>query len=176
MEEFQQRHGLSATESPLDDTDRVISDIFPQLKRNDSQIDTSEKAQDLKTSLVLSPCQKDITNLLPDSKEKEEAIAQIFGGLSFSNDQSSQPKSNSVSAKKKYQCSTYDKRSNNYVCPRCNYTTGRKPEMRRHFSRMRPCPDENNLVLTSEIKQIVLDNHKYHPPKKGKTRSSTTTI
>ena len=58
-----------------------------------------------------------------------------------------------------------------YVCPRCNYTANRKPEMRRHFTRIRPCSDENNLILTDEIKQAVLDNHKYHPPKPNPTQN-----
>ena len=55
-----------------------------------------------------------------------------------------------------------------YTCPKCNYATGHKPDMRRHFNRTHPCPDENGLSLTDEIMQYVLNNRKYHPPNKNK--------
>ena len=56
---------------------------------------------------------------------------------------------------------------NYYICPRCNYQTKNKPDIIRHFKRKNPCSDENNLILTEEIKKIVCDNHRYHPPPKN---------
>ena len=64
---------------------------------------------------------------------------------------------------------------NNYICPRCNYKTLAKPHMRDHFyTRKKVCIDRNDLVLTSEIKEIVLENHIYHRPQKTTTTTTTT--
>jgi len=53
-----------------------------------------------------------------------------------------------------------------YLCPRCGYATPRKQNIERHFIRQVECPNSNNLVLTDEIKTIVLKDRMYHPPKK----------
>ena len=55
-----------------------------------------------------------------------------------------------------------------YLCPRCNYSSLHKPDMRRHFNRKKICPDHNDLVLTSDIKDIVLKNRRYHIEKAPK--------
>jgi hypothetical protein len=58
---------------------------------------------------------------------------------------------------------------NNYVCPRCNYSTPLKKCIKRHlYDKKTPCPDNNNLALTEEIKEFVMINKKYHPPKNSK--------
>jgi len=49
-----------------------------------------------------------------------------------------------------------------YVCPRCDYKTNRRNDMKRHFSRQKVCPDKNNLILTDTIIEIVLNNRFYH--------------
>jgi len=61
-----------------------------------------------------------------------------------------------------------------YICPRCDHETNQRNDMRRHFNRKNKCHDKNNLELTDEIKQTVLDNHRYHPPKKEKETVSNT--
>jgi hypothetical protein len=38
--------------------------------------------------------------------------------------------------------------------------------MRKHLTRSKPCANENNLDLTEEIRQVVLQDHQYHPPVK----------
>ena len=65
---------------------------------------------------------------------------------------------------------------NTYVCPRCNHATGQKIGMVRHFNRKNICPDRNDLSLSPEIIEIVLQNHEYHPPKKDKPKSITNII
>lgn len=52
-----------------------------------------------------------------------------------------------------------------YTCPRCNYNCPRRDTMRTHFKRNRGCPNINNVELTDEIKNIVLNDRVYHPPK-----------
>lgn len=52
-----------------------------------------------------------------------------------------------------------------YVCPRCSYTTVKRANIITHLERKRPCADINHLELTEEIKEIVLRNRIYHPPK-----------
>ena len=50
-----------------------------------------------------------------------------------------------------------------YTCVLCGYMTHHKPEMRRHFNRKRPCPKTvNNIEMTEEIQQQILDNRVYH--------------
>lgn len=56
---------------------------------------------------------------------------------------------------------------NNYICPRCNYNTEYKKNVRRHLhDNKKTCPNNNDLELTDEIREIVLRDRKYHPPKK----------
>lgn len=50
---------------------------------------------------------------------------------------------------------------NNYECPRCGYETCNKCKMRNHLNRIRKCKNDGNLELTEEIKQTVLNDHKY---------------
>lgn len=60
-----------------------------------------------------------------------------------------------------------------YECPRCGYTNQWKRNMSRHFYELKnPCSDRKGLVLTDEIKEIVLKNHHYNI----NTVSAVTTI
>jgi hypothetical protein len=53
-----------------------------------------------------------------------------------------------------------------YTCPRCGYTTCKKPYMQRHFfSKKKECPGSaSKIELTDDIKQEVLQNRIYHNP------------
>lgn len=51
-----------------------------------------------------------------------------------------------------------------YKCCRCNYETSHKGSMVNHFKRKKPCPNLNNIEMTDEIKQKILDNRIYHIP------------
>lgn len=57
-----------------------------------------------------------------------------------------------------------------YTCPRCGLTTKIKYDMRRHlFLKKKPCPaQKDNIELTEDIKNFVLDNRIYHPPNENK--------
>jgi len=55
--------------------------------------------------------------------------------------------------------------SKEYICPRCHYKTNRKLNMERHFQRKSVCPNKHNIVLTEEIKSVVLDDCQYHVEK-----------
>jgi len=59
--------------------------------------------------------------------------------------------------------SEFKKRKPKYTCPRCGYETAYKGDMRKHLYELnRPCPGcENNIVLTDEIKEIILTNRVY---------------
>lgn len=61
-----------------------------------------------------------------------------------------------------------------YECFRCGYCTHDRSCMRRHlFNVKKPCPGQKNaVVLTDDIKQHILDNRIYKPPKDP----TTTTI
>ena len=61
-----------------------------------------------------------------------------------------------------------------YTCPRCDYQTGHKYSMINHFKRKNVCPDVNDLELTDEIKQKILDSRVYH--KKKEPTSITNNI
>lgn len=65
-----------------------------------------------------------------------------------------------------------------YVCPRCGYKTLQKNDMRRHlYSKKRVCPGIISKVdLTDEIKQDIMDNHVYHPPKQTQQQSLNVQI
>lgn len=52
-----------------------------------------------------------------------------------------------------------------YICPRCSYTTTKRTNIITHLERKRPCADINHLELTEDIKEVVLRNRIYHPPK-----------
>lgn len=51
-----------------------------------------------------------------------------------------------------------------YQCPRCGYNTSEKNNMRKHlYKRVKPCPTNiNDIELTEEIKQHILDFCVYH--------------
>jgi hypothetical protein len=57
-----------------------------------------------------------------------------------------------------------------YTCFRCGYKTKEKYNMRLHlFSKKKPCQGiENDIILTDEIKNKILDNRIYHIPKEVK--------
>ena len=57
-----------------------------------------------------------------------------------------------------------------YTCPRCFMCTDKKTNMDRHFARKTQCAckNESQLVLTDEIKEIVLRDRIYHIPKEPK--------
>lgn len=55
-----------------------------------------------------------------------------------------------------------------YTCPRCDYTTNKITNMQTHFKRKKGCENKNNLELTDVIKEIVLQDRVYHPPKTKK--------
>ena len=61
----------------------------------------------------------------------------------------------------------------NYICARCNYESNLRRYMQRHFNRKRPCPKINDVILTDEIKQMILEDHVYHIPKPGKVTNIT---
>jgi len=55
--------------------------------------------------------------------------------------------------------------SNEYVCPRCLYSTTLKYRMVQHFEKLKkPCPNRTRTELTKEIKDYVLQNHVYVKP------------
>lgn len=64
-----------------------------------------------------------------------------------------------------------------YTCPACGYETIQKNDMNKHFYKvLKPCPKQlNNIDLTDDIKEFVLANRIYHPPK-NETLSLTQTI
>ena len=55
-----------------------------------------------------------------------------------------------------------------YKCPRCGYTTHQKSHMRNHlYKKIKACPGRREQIeLTNEIKQHILDNKVYKLPKK----------
>lgn len=61
---------------------------------------------------------------------------------------------------------------NNYICPRCNYKSCNKVDIRRHFNRIKVCPDHNDIILTDDIKEHVYQHHIYHKP----TKPTTSTV
>jgi hypothetical protein len=54
-----------------------------------------------------------------------------------------------------------------YTCPRCQYFTSRKANMRKHlYGAKKSCPASTvDIELTDTIKNYILDNRIYHPPK-----------
>ena len=57
-----------------------------------------------------------------------------------------------------------------YLCPRCGYNTSHKPDMRKHLAELKKiCPALiNDIDLTPEIIQKILDNRVYKIPKETK--------
>ena len=60
-----------------------------------------------------------------------------------------------------------------FVCPRCDYKSLHKVDMKRHFGRKNPCVNDNDVDLTEEVKELVLTDRIYHPPKKSLNASIT---
>lgn len=62
-----------------------------------------------------------------------------------------------------------------YICPRCGYCTPKKPRIFDHlYKRKKTCPyKSNDIELTNEIKQSVLDNHVYKIKGKNKINNGT---
>lgn len=55
--------------------------------------------------------------------------------------------------------------SSTFICPRCNYECKRKSHIEYHFNRKKSCKNLNNVDLTDEIKEVVIRDRVYHPPK-----------
>ncbi len=58
-----------------------------------------------------------------------------------------------------------------YVCPRCGYTTNHKYSMKFHlYNLKKPCPaSRNDIELDDNIKEYIIDNRIYHVPKPQQT-------
>ncbi len=57
-----------------------------------------------------------------------------------------------------------------YTCFRCNYQSKDKYNINRHFNRNKKCSaisEENDIELTDEIKQKILENKVYYLPKQN---------
>lgn len=53
-----------------------------------------------------------------------------------------------------------------YTCPRCKYTTIIRQNMYKHINRRTICPSVNgHIELTDDVKNIILTERIYHPPK-----------
>jgi hypothetical protein len=65
-----------------------------------------------------------------------------------------------------------------YTCPRCDYTTPRKPAMRYHLYHLKkPCPKSKvDIELTDEIREYILQNRVYHVPKEVQETPPVQTI
>ncbi len=63
-----------------------------------------------------------------------------------------------------------------YTCPRCNYHTKDKFNMRNHlYKRKKQCPgSKNDILLTDEIKEKILENRIYKIPKKENIQNPQT--
>jgi len=59
-----------------------------------------------------------------------------------------------------------------YACPCCGYYTVKKTHMYRHlYELLKPChKSENNIELTNEIKECIIQNRVYHIPTKTETQ------
>lgn len=60
-----------------------------------------------------------------------------------------------------------------YTCPRCGYKSNNRSDMRKHFFlKKKTCPaQENDLELTQEIKELVIQNRLYILPKQSTTNT-----
>lgn len=55
-------------------------------------------------------------------------------------------------------------KSDPYVCPRCLYETSLKKNMKKHlYDLKKTCSNKQNVTLTDEIRNIVLECHHYYP-------------
>lgn len=61
----------------------------------------------------------------------------------------------------------------NYLCIRCGFNTKIKNDIRRHFYNLKKkCPAiKNNIELTDEIKEYILNNRIYFIPKVEKKKN-----
>ena len=61
-----------------------------------------------------------------------------------------------------------------YTCPRCGYKTLQRNDMRRHlYEKKKVCPSQvQELELTNDIKDNILDNRVYMAPKQDKINSN----
>lgn len=63
---------------------------------------------------------------------------------------------------------------NEYVCPRCHYTTTKKLQIKQHFEKV--CQSETPIELTTEIKEYVMKNYIYVNPPQEITNNSSDKI
>ena len=64
-----------------------------------------------------------------------------------------------------------------YSCVRCGYESQDRACMRRHFYKKKPCPStKNDIQLTEDIKQHILENRVYQIPKKEDPQKTTQNI
>ena len=65
-----------------------------------------------------------------------------------------------------------------YECPKCDYTTTKKQDMRKHFYGLKkPCPAlRNDIELTDEIKQYVLTNRVYKVKKESELKKENENL
>jgi hypothetical protein len=63
-----------------------------------------------------------------------------------------------------------------YTCIRCHYSTNQRSHIIKHLYLLKkPCPAiKNNIELTDQIKQYILDNRVYHLPAEPKTIINNT--
>lgn len=58
------------------------------------------------------------------------------------------------------------KKSIPYICPRCEYQTQIKDNMRRHlYKNIKECDRVNDIELTDDIRAIIMKYRNHHPPK-----------
>lgn len=64
-----------------------------------------------------------------------------------------------------------------YVCPRCGYFTDVLSNLKQHFyRRKKPCPaSDDNIELTEEIMQHVINNRNFKPPPAAPVQQHTVT-
>lgn len=62
-----------------------------------------------------------------------------------------------------------------YTCPRCSYTSEQRSHMRKHlYNVKKPCPATKlDVFLSPEVKEYILTNRIYHPPKLTPTINQT---
>lgn len=65
-----------------------------------------------------------------------------------------------------------------YTCPRCSYKTRIKNDMRKHlYNRKKSCPGQTNqIVLTDEIRERVLENRVYDIKKESASEKCTLNL
>ena len=64
-----------------------------------------------------------------------------------------------------------------YTCPACGYETNRKDNMRGHLYNRKPCPKAIlDIELTDEIKEYIMVNRVYHPPKSSESNATSSSV